>query len=100
MAQGGAVLQQVGGEAVAQCVRRNAVPNFCFLAAGFQNVPNPLPGQPFPPVVDEQSWFILSVGPAFDIWPSKYDASFIIWRNLRQLIFRRQQVQEALGSRP
>ncbi len=44
VAQGGAILEQMGGEAMPQGVGGNPLVYIGLLAVGFQNAPNPLAG--------------------------------------------------------
>jgi len=57
MPEGGAALQQMGGKAVPHGVGRDVLVDAGLLSVGFQDGPDPLAGQSFSPVIDEQRRF-------------------------------------------
>ena len=65
VAQRGAVLEQVRGEAVAQRVGRDFRVNAGLFGGGFEDVPDPLAGQALAAVVDVERGFAFLVGDHF-----------------------------------
>ena len=59
--QGSPLLQQMGGEAVAQGVGGDFLVQAGFLAVGFQDVPDPLAGQALAAVIDKEGRLVLVV---------------------------------------